>query len=452
LAAVGGSDEDAALASGITDELILRLRRIEGLRIASARADGSAPSAEFENAHAMEGSIRRSGESLRTTIRLLDPSGAVLWSETYDRTINELLQVQEETAAAIANALSVSLDVGVNSRQYGGTNNPEAFSSYVLGVVNSGDPEAKFRYFQRATELDPNYTQALSALTDAHWGRLTAARSKDEMERILAEADAVSARAFNSRPQNAYSFMARGVYLKMANDLQGGDEMFRRAAELDPGYDPIAKLILASHEQGMGRVAKARRLALAAEQIDPVYRDDPWMTRFLVYSGRYDEAIALSERIGRTDGQVLDAPLTLHAMILAGETRKAREFARNVPSYRRIEALFAEQSGLLAMSREDLRGWAKARYGEGPANELWPMAVSAALGGNDAAAMRFLQVATELSPPGVGLIWHPAFANLRPTKDFKQLVQDVGLDKIWRASGEWGDHCRPLSATDFECS
>ena len=99
------------------------------LRIATANPDGTVPSDAFRRAYIIDGSIRRNGEQLRVTARLLGEDGEVLWSQTFDRGMADLFGVQEAIAASIADTLSVSFDVGANATDSGGTDNPEACDS-----------------------------------------------------------------------------------------------------------------------------------------------------------------------------------------------------------------------------------------------------------------------------------------------------------------------------------
>ncbi len=125
-ASTSGDRTETALASGVTDELILRLRRLPGLRVATAGPDGVVDSEAFRNAYIVDGNIRTSGDRMKVTARLFSHTGEILWSQTFDRGLADLFDVQEEIAASIANALSVSFDVGANSADYGGSDDPEA--------------------------------------------------------------------------------------------------------------------------------------------------------------------------------------------------------------------------------------------------------------------------------------------------------------------------------------
>ena len=78
-----------------------------------------------------------------------------MWSQTFDRNLMDVFQLQEDIAKSVADTLSVSLNVGVNARDSGGTDNPEAYASYVQGLSNSGNPDQGQRtgYLQRAVDL-----------------------------------------------------------------------------------------------------------------------------------------------------------------------------------------------------------------------------------------------------------------------------------------------------------
>src|SRR5690606_34948883 len=133
--------EQEHFADGLSEELLNRLARIEGLRVIARTSSfaykGQSPDARDVGsrlgvAHVLEGSVRRSGEQLRVTAQLIDAAaGHHIWSETYDRSVGDVFTIQDEIAGAVAHALSVELGVRENPRDAGGTENAAAYDLFL---------------------------------------------------------------------------------------------------------------------------------------------------------------------------------------------------------------------------------------------------------------------------------------------------------------------------------
>lgn len=453
LAAAGsGNPTEAALARGITDELILRLRRIPELKVATAEADGSAPSEAFGNAYLTDGNIRIDGDRLRVTVRLASASGEILWSQTFDRGVANLFDMQEEIAAAIASELSVSLDVGDNAA-FGGTNNPEAYAAYMQYYANQWSPDAGVaqRYLERAVALDPHFVKGLVGLSQVYATRASLATTVAEGEAALALMDDSSKRALAADPQLAVGNAIRGWYLLMRKDMVGSDRFIRRAAALDSGNDPEVRTNLAIYGMYTGRASKAATIRQSNELIDPIYRNDPWKIFDLMMLGQYRQAVELFARLKRNDHPSLPAFQfhTYMAYLLMGDEAGAAEFARRegVPFDAAMQAVRA--GAIARMPDAELKRWAE---GFGGPTLMVVAAVYAGEGGYPVQALKILRWAIE-RPGGAQLLlmWHPALAEARRTPEFGKLVTDLGFVKMWRESGDWGDYCRPAAGGGISC-
>jgi TolB-like protein/Flp pilus assembly protein TadD len=123
-------------------------------------------------AHVLEGSVRKSGNHLRVTAQLIRAdNGYHLWSQTYDRDLQDTFKVQDDIANAVVQALQITLMGGPLTRQKGGTENLEAYQLYLRGLhensLNTRTAlEAARKHLEQATKLDPDFALALSALGD----------------------------------------------------------------------------------------------------------------------------------------------------------------------------------------------------------------------------------------------------------------------------------------------
>jgi hypothetical protein len=171
------------------------------------------------NAYVVDGSIRTSGERVRVAARLLSPGGEVLWSQTFNRNLVDLFEVQELIAASVADALSVSLDVGTNSTTYGGTSNPEAFAAYLQSRAHMFDPDQSVPvdYAEQALAFDPHYGKAFSLLATILGIQVNTA-DRAQAGALLAKIDDLTARAIAANPNLPSGHLAREYYYLQVRD------------------------------------------------------------------------------------------------------------------------------------------------------------------------------------------------------------------------------------------
>ena len=181
---MSGDPDNEYFSDGITEELLNALAQIPDLRVPGRTSSFAFKGQNLRNqqiadtlgvAHILEGSVRRSGETVVITARLVEAQNDTqLWSETFERELTDIFAIQREIAAAIADQLKVTLSGGVEASLAGqGTQNPEAHEAYLRGrhLWNQRTREsilASIGEFQRAVDLDPRYAEAWSGLADAN--------------------------------------------------------------------------------------------------------------------------------------------------------------------------------------------------------------------------------------------------------------------------------------------
>ncbi len=237
---------------GMTEELLQALGTIEGLKVPSRTAIFALKGKELDIQQVgerlgvetvLEGSVRKSGNRLRVSTQLVQVSdGFKLWSETYDRQLEDVFAVQGEIAGSIADALRLELssDPGTES-VLGGTDNTEAYDFYLRGgqYRKQGTPEAREyarQMYERAVEVDPDYALAWVGLTMAHTGLHHYAGGHPAN---LEAADRASAKALALAPELAEAHRARALYLERVNEFEAAEAEFRQAIHLDPTSAPI---------------------------------------------------------------------------------------------------------------------------------------------------------------------------------------------------------------------
>ena len=236
-------------SDGLSEELIDLLTKVPDLRVPARTSSfyfkgQHATIAEIAKAlgvtHVLEGSVRKSGNTLRVTAQLIRAdNGYHLWSETYDRSAQDIFKVQDEIAARVVDALKVTLPAAASST--GRPANAEAYNQYLLGknLMDRSTPAgyaSAEQAFRRAIALDPRYAGAYSqlALAEAYWSDQTGDGSG------LTRATGDAERAITLAPDSADGYFARGLLRTLwLWDWAGGGADLTRALALDPNNAEI---------------------------------------------------------------------------------------------------------------------------------------------------------------------------------------------------------------------
>jgi len=239
------------LSDGITDELIDALAKVEGLRVASRTSvfalkgkpqDVRAIGALLDCTVVLEGTVRRAGQQLRITAQLTSTDdGHLLWSQRYDRPMDDAFAIQDEIARTIVNTLRATSFADIAApplRRH--TENAAAYSLYLKGRFewNRRTQEgvaAGIRFFEQAIAEDPNYALAYTGLADCYSLHVDY-RSVPVVEGFeAAKAYARKAIELDDTLAEAHASLAWSLFIFDWNWPEAERE-FRRAIELDPRY------------------------------------------------------------------------------------------------------------------------------------------------------------------------------------------------------------------------
>ena len=175
---LGGEADNEYFSDGLAEEILNALGQVEALRVAARSSafsfrgkttDVAAIAGKLQVANVLEGSVRRAGQRIRVTIQLIDArTGFQVWSERYDRQMEDIFELQDDIARAITERLKVSL--GAGARQ--STSNLQAYELYLKGRYYWAQrPQGigkAIEYFERAIDKDPNYARARAGLADCY--------------------------------------------------------------------------------------------------------------------------------------------------------------------------------------------------------------------------------------------------------------------------------------------
>jgi TolB-like protein/Flp pilus assembly protein TadD len=267
-------------SEGLSEELLNILEMIQELDV-TARTSSFA----FKNknvdirtigrqlnvTNVLEGSVRKSGEQVRITAQLINAeSGYHLWSTTYDRTLNDVFAVQDEIAAAVAEALRITLlDEAPRSR----VTDPQAYVSYLEGTHfysqrSSSGYEKAVKAMLAVLAIDPEYSPAWITLSSSYsnmaiYGQLP---RKEAYELALSAAN----RALDIDPDAPRAVSARAwLAMNYERDFASAAEYYRRALQLAP-RDPVIQGGFAVLASQLGKLKLAIELSEASIALNPI--------------------------------------------------------------------------------------------------------------------------------------------------------------------------------------
>jgi len=309
---MSGDPDNEYFSDGLTEELLNVLAKISALKVAARTSsfhfkgqtgDVVEIGRRLGVASVLEGSVRKSGSQVRITAQLINAAdGYHLWSETFDRQLDDIFAVQDEIASAVADALQVRLlDREVDQGFIGGTSNTEAFQAYLLGVHyhNRGDHEQSLRdaiaAFQDAIALDPEYAKAYAVLAKS-WVQM-AANSFSSYEEGTRNAEAAVNKAIELAPYLADAYMAQTrVLSSLKHDYVAAQQAIDKALKLNPGNAEIL-MEYARCRCYQGYAEDAIAAARRALDLDPVsLTANHFLGHILYFSRHYDEAIPALRR------------------------------------------------------------------------------------------------------------------------------------------------------------
>jgi len=344
LANLSADPEQEYFCDGVAEEIINALAHVEGLQVVARSssfafkgraADVREVGRSLEVGAVLEGSVRRAGNRLRITAQLIDvATGYHLWSERFDRQLEDVFAIQDEIALAVVDSLKVKLLVGERAsivRRH--TVNLDAYDAYLKGLFewNTMTPEGFARcqdLFREAIRLDPDFAPAYAQLADSFTSVIWWA---DQPPRVaLAQAIPLAEKALTLDPSNAHGHSVFGTIRGLIErDRMGGERSLRRAVELAPN-DALAQTYLALFlllTDGDAEEAVARaRLALRLDPLSPSLH--AWAGMILFFSGQPEEGLhTLEEQVTATPHLWMPQYFFSLALAASGRPEQARAVA-----------------------------------------------------------------------------------------------------------------------------
>ena len=279
--------ENEYFTDGMAEEIINALTKIQSLRVTSRTSSFSFKGKnddigeigkKLKVSTVLEGSVRKMGNRLRITAQLVNVAdGSNLWSEKYDREIEDIFAIQDDISQAIVKALRVILTEGEKKQiEKARTENVQAYDYYLRGrqylhQLRRKSLEYARQMFNKAIEIDRDYARAYAGVADSCSMLYT---YFDAREFNLRQADIASHKALELEPELAEAHVARGLAVSLSKRFEEAEQEFEKAMKLDP------KLFEAPY----------------------------WYGRALQSAGRFQEAVKMFERASSLRPEDYQAP------------------------------------------------------------------------------------------------------------------------------------------------
>jgi TolB-like protein/Tfp pilus assembly protein PilF len=348
--------EQEYFSDGLSEELLNVLAKIEELRVISRTSafafkgkEVSIPeiARQLDVAYVLEGSVRSAGDQVRITAQLIEVANdSHLWSDAYNRKLENVFEIQEEISQAIARELQVEL--GTTTAAGRPTENLEAYQLLLRGRHHyqaRGEENMRLAVdaLQKATELDPAYADA--------WANLAAASLvlsfylAEDFEAPRVKAEQAARRAIELDPGNGFAHAVLGLYLDGQYDYEGALRAFERAIELNPS-ESNSYLWMGITLCQLGFAERALAYFGQAERFDPVFTNlQNWMANAYALTGDLEGLQRHEERQRQLDpsfeGNVRGAVGFLQGDIEAAYQAQLADAAATGGDPAAIEAMFA---------------------------------------------------------------------------------------------------------------
>jgi TolB-like protein len=303
-------------SDGLSEELLNLLAKVPAMQVAARTSSFSFKGQNLEIpeiarrlkvAHVLEGSVRKSGNQIRITAQLVQAAdGYHLWSQTYDRQLDDIFAIQDEIAAAVVAELKVAL---LGAPPQVEVADPEAYALYLQArylsrLRTTESLEQSIALYQRVLAIAPDYAAAWTGLGDANFQTASAGREED-----YAKSREAMEKALSIDGDFAPAHAGLGRIAMTNNDLTQAARHFERALQLDPGNPDIISRA-ATLMRVLGRLAETESIALyeylvVRDPVNPAHHYNQAVT--FLQAGRWDDAIAAAETALRLSADMINA-------------------------------------------------------------------------------------------------------------------------------------------------
>jgi len=441
---MSGNPENEYFSDGLSEELLNVLAKVSSLKVAARTSsfhfkghtgDIADIARTLGVGSVLEGSVRQSGAHIRITAQLINArDGYHLWSETYDRELDDIFKVQDEIATSVVKALKVKLlGEGSTNLNIGGTTDTDAFNAYLQGMHfrNRGSDESALNCaveaYQRAIDLDPEYAQAYAGLAGAL--SQLATNNFADLDEVVAQAFDAANKSIELAPDLADGYpVLANLAFSFRLDNASARKAIDTALKLDPGD---VRVHMQNARMGFctgdfeGSLVSARM----AQELDPISTSASQRLGYSLYFARqYEEAIPVFRHTLELDPHFPRPHYGIAVcQFMLGDTQSAAgEVAKEPLDWMRLSGTAILQHKLGHKKEADAAMASLiADYRD---NGLYQQAQVYAQWGDFEQSLRALNHARDIGDPGVSqIVADPLLDPLRGEPKFGELMAAVGF-------------------------
>jgi TolB-like protein/cytochrome c-type biogenesis protein CcmH/NrfG len=435
-------------SDGLSEELLNLLAKIPELRVAARTSSFSFKGQQLEIpeiaarlrvAHILEGSVRKAGNQVRITAQLIKADdGFHLWSETYDRTLDNIFVMQDEIAAAVVGALKISL---LGAAPVAAEVNPQAYAlflqaRYLFNQRSRENYEKSARAYRQALDLDPDYAAAWAGLASVTVNQ--AGYNYIDLDSGVQQARAAAERAIELDPGLAAAWASlaqiQGFY---EFNWNGAYESAQKALQLEPANSEVLAQA-ARLASSLGKFDQDLAYSAQAVDLDPLnYAALNGLSSAYEQAGRLDEAEKTIRHLLTLNPGFAGAHSTLAYILLRqGKAEQAlveseterEDFWRSLS-----KAITLHTLGRKAEADAELASFIELNHEFG----AYQIAEIHAWRNEPDEAFQWLEKAYQQRDPGLGaLLNDTSIMNLHQDPRWQPLLEKVGLLDAWKASDD----------------
>ena len=436
--------EQEYFSDGLSEELLNHLVRIPGLRVAARTSsfqfkgkneDLRTIALKLNVSNILEGSVRKEGQKVRITAQLINADdGFHMWSETYDRDLSDVFEVQEDIARSVANSLKVKLFGATPFASSAATNNLEAYNAYLQGryFFERRDRESLERalsYYEQAITLDSSYALAWAQIAQVRANQADRGYlpTKEGYEKARTAAEKALALDPNLAEANSAFAWIKATY---DWDWAAADAFYQRALALEPGNATVVRAA-GGLAASLGRLDEALALHRRAVELDPLSAAARMnLGTYSYYSGQFDEALAAFRKSLELSPALPAVHHDLGRVYLA-EGRPQEALAEIQQEHEPVWRLFGQVLVYHALNKKNEADAALsefiAKYSDGSAYQV---AGAYAFRGQAEKAFKWLDKAYAGRDPGLSDVKvDPLLSNIRSDPRYSAFLKKMGLPR-----------------------
>jgi len=454
--------ENEYFSDGITEEVINAVAGVPGLRVTARTSAFQFKGKEYDvrdighklNVRSvLEGSVRKAGNRVRVTAQLIDVGGGYhLWSQRFDRDLEDIFAIQDEIASAIADRLKRELGATpqrttVTAAAPESRPDPAAYDAYLRGryhrrqMFGGGDAiEKAVAAYTEASEIDPGFALAYSALAELHIV-LSIGFAGQSSRESMPKAKEAAERALAINPDLAEAQLARGLVAMYYDwDYAAAKARIDRAIAISPSFVDAhfwAEFYYTYVERDFEKAVAANRRAAELDPLD-LLNVSSRLAQVLLIFDRVDEAIERLERVVQVDPNHMVSYIELadafgrkrdHKRAVAAAERAAELSRGRVDVTAAVLTIAVARSGDITRARKLLQELTEGAQ-SGYVFPFWLAAVHAALGEVDRAYEYLAEAQRDRDPNLLFITAAPRDVGLQRDPRYEQVLREIGLGHL----------------------